>query len=52
MANKVDLPMGRENLEKLKQRVDMPVFGISAKHKDNVEELLLHVREMYDSNEV
>lgn len=44
VANKVDRPEAEENLLELKERIDMPVIGISAKMGTNLKELLKEMR--------
>lgn len=48
VANKIDIPRAKTNLEELRQRVPFEVLPVSAKRKINVEELLIHVRKLYD----
>lgn len=48
IANKIDLPGAEENLNLLKQHVDMPIIPISAKMGTNVAVLLKQIRILYD----
>ncbi|XP_036389735.1 mitochondrial ribosome-associated GTPase 2 [Megalops cyprinoides] len=48
VANKIDLPEARENLATLRDRVTQRVIPVSALTGHNVEELILHLRELYD----
>lgn len=48
IANKMDLPEARNNLETLKSRVTQRVIPVSALTGQNTEELILHLRELYD----
>ncbi|XP_019746907.1 mitochondrial ribosome-associated GTPase 2 [Hippocampus comes] len=48
VANKIDLHEARENLETLKSRVTQRVIPVSALTGHNTEELILHLRELYD----
>lgn len=48
VGNKVDIQGTIDTLALLQSRVDLPVFGISAKHKVGIEPLLDHLRKMYD----
>ncbi|KAM6978074.1 mitochondrial ribosome-associated GTPase 2 [Aplochiton taeniatus] len=48
VANKMDLPESRGNLEELRVRVDHRVIPVSALTGQNTEELILHLRELYD----
>ncbi|KAG8447123.1 hypothetical protein GDO86_014541 [Hymenochirus boettgeri] len=48
VANKLDLPGARETLQCLRQETGSRVIGLSALTGENAEELLLHLREMYD----
>lgn len=49
IANKMDLPEAQEKLETLKSRVSQRVIPMSALTGQNTEELILHLRELYDS---
>ncbi|KAL2103632.1 hypothetical protein ACEWY4_000500 [Coilia grayii] len=48
VANKLDLPQARENLEALRARISQRVIAVSALTGQNTEELILHLRELYD----
>lgn len=48
VANKIDLPEAKDNLELLKQKTDLPVIPISAKIGTNLNLLLHEIRIMYD----
>lgn len=48
VANKIDLPEAREKLEALKSHVTQRVIPVSALTGQNVEELIVHLRELYD----
>lgn len=48
IANKMDLPEAREKLETLKSHVTQRVIPVSALSGQNTEELILHLRELYD----
>ncbi|XP_074499919.1 mitochondrial ribosome-associated GTPase 2 [Sebastes fasciatus] len=48
IANKMDLPEAREKLETLKSHVNQRVIPVSALTGQNTEELILHLRELYD----
>lgn len=48
VANKMDLPEARGNLEALRSRVARRVIPVSALSGHNTEELVLHLRELYD----
>ncbi|KAM4622613.1 mitochondrial ribosome-associated GTPase 2 [Discoglossus pictus] len=50
IANKLDLPVARATLHRLRQEVDGKVIPVSALTGENAEELLLYLREMYDGN--
>ncbi len=43
VANKMDIPGAKENLEKFKRQVDLPIIAISAYQKDNLNELLYKI---------
>ncbi|NXA47502.1 MTG2 GTPase, partial [Nothocercus julius] len=49
IGNKIDLAQSRINLPLLKEQVGDRVIALSALTGDNLEELLLHLRELYDS---
>uniref|UniRef100_A0A8C3PFN0 Mitochondrial ribosome-associated GTPase 2 n=1 Tax=Chrysemys picta bellii TaxID=8478 RepID=A0A8C3PFN0_CHRPI len=49
IGNKMDLPQSKANLLLLKERVEQRVIPLSALTGDNLEELLLHLRDMYDA---
>ncbi|CAG9858359.1 unnamed protein product [Phyllotreta striolata] len=51
VANKMDLPEAKENLELLKQNTTLPVIPISAKLGDNISQLLTEIKIIYDKNE-
>lgn len=48
VGNKIDLPQSKENLDLLQQHVNLPVFGISAQKRLQIEPLIQHLRELYD----
>lgn len=48
VANKMDLPGAREKIEALTSRVTQRVIPVSALTGQNTEELILHLRELYD----
>ncbi|XP_077404303.1 mitochondrial ribosome-associated GTPase 2 [Vanacampus margaritifer] len=48
VANKMDLREARENLETLKSHVTQRIIPVSALTGHNTEELILHLRELYD----
>lgn len=48
VANKMDLPEARSNLESLRNRVTQRIIPVSALTGQNTEELILHLRELYD----
>ncbi|KAK3581147.1 hypothetical protein CHS0354_024677 [Potamilus streckersoni] len=48
IGNKIDLPNAEKNLKELEERIDLPVFAVSAKNKLNIEPVLYHIRELYD----
>nr|XP_046253881.1 mitochondrial ribosome-associated GTPase 2 [Scatophagus argus] len=48
VANKMDLPEARDNLKTLKSLVTQRVIPVSALTGQNTEELILHLRELYD----
>lgn len=49
VANKMDLPNARKNLEALRNHVDQRIIPVSALTGDNIEQLIIHLRELYDS---
>lgn len=48
IANKMDLPDAMENLKTLKSLVTHKVIPVSALTGQNTEELILHLRELYE----
>lgn len=50
VANKMDLPEARSSLESLRNRVTQRVIPVSALTGQNTEELILHLRELYDGD--
>ncbi|XP_037076745.1 mitochondrial ribosome-associated GTPase 2-like isoform X2 [Pollicipes pollicipes] len=50
VANKCDLPGAEDNLEELREAVDMRVLPISAKMGTNVTELLCYLRTLHDEH--
>ncbi|KAK2851635.1 hypothetical protein Q5P01_007911 [Channa striata] len=48
VANKMDLPEARENLQTLRSHITQRVIPVSALTGQNTEELILHLRELYD----
>lgn len=48
VANKMDLPGAKSNLEALRNHVNQRVIPVSALTGQNTEELILHLRELYD----
>ncbi|XP_063153040.1 mitochondrial ribosome-associated GTPase 2 [Candoia aspera] len=48
VANKLDLPESKNNLSLLKEQVKQRVIPLSALTGENLEALLLHLRELYD----
>lgn len=48
IANKVDLPEAREKIQTFKSQVSQRVIAVSALTGYNTEELILHLRELYD----
>lgn len=48
VANKIDLPKAKENLEKLKQVIKKRIYAISALKKRGIEDLLPIIKERYE----
>ncbi|XP_041112656.1 mitochondrial ribosome-associated GTPase 2 [Polyodon spathula] len=48
VGNKIDLPEARANLSALQSRVPQRIIPVSALNGHNVEELILHIRQLYD----
>ncbi|KAH0619224.1 hypothetical protein JD844_019048 [Phrynosoma platyrhinos] len=48
IGNKFDLPQSKSNLSLLKEQVKQRVIPLSALTGENLEELLLHLKELYD----
>ncbi len=51
VANKMDLPGAKENLEEFKKKVDAPVIAISAIAHENLDELLYKVADLLEVTE-
>ncbi|XP_046368129.2 mitochondrial ribosome-associated GTPase 2-like [Haliotis rufescens] len=49
VANKIDLPQADENLRALRDHVTLPVFPVSARERVGIQQLLVHLRELYDT---
>ncbi|XP_063815381.1 mitochondrial ribosome-associated GTPase 2 [Pseudophryne corroboree] len=50
VANKLDLPNARKTLEHLRQKAEGKIIAVSALTGENAEELVIHLREMYDGH--
>ncbi|XP_013402100.1 mitochondrial ribosome-associated GTPase 2 [Lingula anatina] len=50
IGNKIDLPKARKNLDLLREKVQLPVYPVSAKFLLNIEELKCHIRKIYDEH--
>ncbi|XP_073539111.1 mitochondrial ribosome-associated GTPase 2 isoform X9 [Phyllobates terribilis] len=50
VANKLDLPNARKTLEVLRQKLKGRIVAVSALTGENTEELILHLRELYDGH--
>lgn len=48
VANKIDVPEAKENLEILREMYDTPIIPISAKMGTNINVLLADIRKLYD----
>ncbi|XP_044311414.1 mitochondrial ribosome-associated GTPase 2 isoform X1 [Varanus komodoensis] len=48
IGNKFDLPESKKNLPRLKEQVEQRIIPLSALTGENLEELLLHLKELYD----
>uniref|UniRef100_A0A8C5R4Y1 Mitochondrial ribosome associated GTPase 2 n=1 Tax=Leptobrachium leishanense TaxID=445787 RepID=A0A8C5R4Y1_9ANUR len=51
VANKIDLPQAREALQLLRQKTQSKVIAVSALTGENAEELIMHLRELYDEHQ-
>lgn len=51
VANKMDLPGAKENLEEFKKKVDLPIVEVSAFTKENLNELLYKIADTLDKTE-
>lgn len=49
VANKMDMPNAEENLRKLKDKVDIPIYAISAITKSGLKELLYAIVDLLDT---
>ncbi|XP_045194088.2 mitochondrial ribosome-associated GTPase 2-like [Mercenaria mercenaria] len=52
IGNKMDLEISKKNFIELQKRTDMPLFPVSAEKRLNLKPLLMHLRKMYDINNV
>lgn len=50
VANKIDLPQARARLPDLQARLGSKAIALSAATGENLEELLLHLKELHDSH--
>ncbi|XP_071440016.1 mitochondrial ribosome-associated GTPase 2 [Hetaerina americana] len=50
LANKMDLPDAKENLDNAMKHMKLPVIPISAKMGDNLSTVLSEIRRLYDKN--
>ena len=50
IGNKMDLPESRKNFLELQKRVSIPVIPISGEQRQNLQQLLTHMRKLYDLN--
>lgn len=50
LGNKVDVDGAEDVLAELQEKVDLPVFAVSAKYRLGIEPLLNHLRELYDEH--
>ncbi|KAK6185148.1 hypothetical protein SNE40_007443 [Patella caerulea] len=48
IGNKIDVEGAKEKLEILKSSINLPVFVISGKNKIGIDNLLIHLRQLYD----
>lgn len=48
IANKMDLPNALDNLEKFKEKVDVPIYQISAIKNEGIDEVLYKLADMLD----
>lgn len=51
VANKMDIETSRQNLIEFKQKVDKPIFEISALSNDGLEQVLTHLADLLDQTE-
>ena len=49
VANKMDMPEAKENLKKFKEKVNLPIYEISAIKGEGLDEVLLKLADMIDS---
>lgn len=50
IANKIDLPQARAHLPQLQARLGQEVIALSALTGENLEQLLLHLKELHDAH--
>ena len=48
IANKMDMPNSKENLEKFKKKVDNEIYEISALNNDGIDEVLIKIADILD----
>ena len=51
IANKMDLPDAKDNLEKFKEKVNLPVFEVSAMNNEGLDKVLIELADMLDKIE-
>ena len=49
IANKMDLPNALENLEKLKEKISVPIYPISAINNEGIDKVLIVLADMLDN---
>ncbi|XP_052816915.1 mitochondrial ribosome-associated GTPase 2-like [Mya arenaria] len=50
IGNKMDLKEARTHFIEFQKRIDLPVIPISAEHRQNLVQLLKHLRKLFDNN--
>ena len=48
IANKIDLPNAKENLKKLKEKIDVPIYPISAMKNEGIDKVLIVLADMLE----
>lgn len=50
IGNKMDLEVARSNFIHFQKKTDLPIIPVSAMNRQNLQQLLSHLRKLYDLN--